>query len=133
MNEIELIELEKRPEFRANVKAALLYWGNYWRVESPEEVAALSEKARVLRKAMIKFIFDDADRATDAVASMVIADATIKAQTCYHAVTYEKVKTVVDSLLGKDVSWFVPEGYVILVKQEEAAANAAGNEGESGG
>lgn len=132
MNEVELGELEQRPEFRANVKAALRHWGNYWRVESPEEVAALSEKARVLCKAMIKFIFDDPARATDTVASMVIADATIKAQTCYHAVTYEKVKAVVDSLLGKDVSWFVPEGYVILVKQEEAGANAAGN-GESGG
>lgn len=142
MNELDLQELSERVEFKARVKAALKHWAYHWRVTKAAELEALTpDSYRIQRKAMIAFIFAEADRATAAVAEMVIADPSIKALACYHLVTPEKIKAVTDQLLGKAVTWFVPEGYLMTARQdEEAAAQASApngappaNTGQAGG
>lgn len=116
MNEVDLIELGTRPEFRARVKVALKHWAYYWRVTKAEELEALEpESYKNQRKAMIRFIFEEEDRATDRVASMVLTDPAIKALECYHKATAAVIKTAIDGLLARDVTWFLPEGYLLAL------------------
>lgn len=123
MNEVELQELFERTEFKARVKAALRHWAYHWRVTKAAELEALMpESYKKQRKAMIAFIFNEPDRATEMVANMVIGDPDIKALTCYHMVTADKIKISVDTLLSRSVVWFIPANY--LAEQNDPASNS---------